>query len=286
MNVSAVILTYNEEARLRDCLASATWCDEIVVVDGYSTDNTVAVAREFTDKVFLSDRLGPTKPGGFADQRNYALEQSTCDWVFFIDADEKFTPELANEVRQRLQKGIPADVTVFRVRRREHFFGVYTPYTHGEAWQTRMLRRGLAKWDTRLVHEGLQTEGKTGSLDSYLLHFSKDSIRDYLATQNRYTTLEAEQAVADGVPLAKSPFSGMLRTFLNLYVYKGSYREGAFGLIMSLIFAQYNFLCWAKRWEIEMKAGRIKPDQPHVVWIERIAAFLRFIWQKISPPRS
>jgi glycosyltransferase involved in cell wall biosynthesis len=286
MTVSAIILTYNEEARLRDCLASASWCDEVIVVDGYSTDNTVPVAREFTDKVFLSDRLGPSNPGGFAEQRNFGLEKATCDWAFFLDADEKFTPELSNEVRRRLQHGISREVTIFRVRRREHFFGVHTPYTHGEGWQTRMLRRGSAKWDARLVHEGLETEGKTDSLDGYLLHFSKDSIRDYLTTQNRYTSLEAEQALADGQPLAKSPFPGMFHTFLNLYVYKGSYREGAFGLIMSLLFAQYNFHCWAKRWEIEMKAGRIKPDQPHFVWIERVAGLLCFIWQKISPPRS
>ena len=285
MTISAIILTYNEQVRLRDCLASATWCDEVVVVDGYSTDDTVGVAREFTDKVFLSDRLGPSKPGGFAEQRNFALEQASSEWVFFLDADERFTPELAKEVRERFRKGIDADVAIFRVRRREHFFGVYTPYTHGEGWQTRMHRKGAAKWDARLVHEGLQSEGKTDSLDGYLLHFSKDSISDYLATQNRYTSLEAEQAVADGVQLAKSPFLGMLRTFFSLYVYQRSYREGAFGLIMSLFFAQYNFHCWAKRWEIEMKAGRIKADQPRVVWLEKIASLLSFIWQKISPPR-
>jgi glycosyltransferase involved in cell wall biosynthesis len=286
MTISAIILTYNEQTRLRECLASAAWCDEVVVVDGHSTDDTVAVAREFTDKVFLSDRLGPSKPGGFAEQRNFGLEQAACEWAFFIDADERFTPELAKEIRQRLHNGIAKEVAIFRVRRREHFFGVHTPYTHAEGWQTRMLRRGAAKWDARLVHEGLVTEGKTDSLDGHLLHFSKDSVSDYLSTQNRYTTLEAEQAVVDGLQLAKSPFPGMLHTFLNLYVYKQSYREGAFGLIMSLFFAQYNFHCWAKRWEIEMKAGRIKPDQPRIAWIEKVASLLSSIWQKISPPRT
>jgi glycosyltransferase involved in cell wall biosynthesis len=286
MTISTIILTHNEQGRLRECLASASWCDEVVVIDGFSTDNTVAVAREFTDKVFLSDRLGPSKPGGFAEQRNFGLQQASCEWAFFLDADERFTPELAKEIRQRLQNGIPIDVAIFRVRRREHFFGVYTPYTHGEAWQTRMLRRGAAKWDARLVHEALESKGKTDSLDGYLLHFSKDSISDYLITQNRYTSLEAEQAVADGLHLAKSPFPRILRTFLNLYVYKKGYREGAFGLIMSLLFAQYSFHCWAKRWEIELKAGRIKSDQPRIVWMEKVASFLSLIWQKISPPRA
>jgi glycosyltransferase involved in cell wall biosynthesis len=113
MTISAIILTYNEQTRLRECLASAAWCDEVVVVDGHSTDDTVAVAREFTDKVFLSDRLGPSKPGGFAEQRNFGLEQVACEWAFFIDADERFTPELAKEIRQRLHNGIATEVAIF-----------------------------------------------------------------------------------------------------------------------------------------------------------------------------
>lgn len=281
---SVVVLSYNEEARIRECLESAAWCDEIVVVDGFSTDNTVAIAREYTDKVFLSDRLGPRNPGGFAAQRNFALDQVTSEWVFFLDADERFTPELSSEIRRIQRGGVPGNIAAFRIRRREHFFGVYTPYTHGEAWQTRMVRGGRARWDGRLVHEGLNVEGDTGSLSGYLLHYSKDSINDYVATQSRYTSLEAEQAVRDRVPLESSPLLGMLRTFLNIYVYKGACREGAFGLIMALLFTHYNFLCWAKRWEIEMKAGRVAPGQPNVLWLEWIAGMLGRGWRAISPP--
>ncbi len=135
--------------------------------------------------------------------------------------------------------------------------GVFTPYTHGESWLARLVRKSAACWDGRLVHEALWTEGRTASLEGHLLHFSKDSIADYLTTQNRYTTLEAEQAVLEGRALPRSPLWGMIRTFLNVYVYKGAYREGAFGLIMSLCFAHYTFMTWAKQWEIEMKAGRI-----------------------------
>ncbi len=91
-----------EATRLRRrCLESVAWCDEIIVVDGHSTDSTVALAKEFTDKIYLSDLLGPKNPGGFAAQRNFALEQTSADWVFFLDADEQFTPELAEEVRPR-----------------------------------------------------------------------------------------------------------------------------------------------------------------------------------------
>jgi glycosyltransferase involved in cell wall biosynthesis len=283
--LAVVVLTYNEAGRIRRCLESVAWCGEIVIVDGHSTDSTVAIARDFTDKIYLSDLLGPKNPGGFAAQRNFALDQVAAEWVFFLDADEQFTPELAAEVRQILAGEVPADVSAFQMRRREHFFGVFTPYTHGEGWLTRLMRRSAACWDGRLVHEGLRTEGRTASLQGHLLHFSKDSIADYLATQNRYTTLEAEQAVLEGRKLPRSPLFGMVRTFLNVYVYKGAYREGAFGLVMSLCFAHYTFLCWAKQWEIEMKAGRASSTEPRSRWLEWCAAVIRRLWLMVSPQR-
>jgi glycosyltransferase involved in cell wall biosynthesis len=283
---SVVVLTYNEEKRLRDCLASAAWSDEIVVVDGFSTDSTLSLAREFTPHVFQSDRLGPGRPGGFAAQRNFALEQATGEWVFFLDADERFTPELAAELHELCAKGIDDKIAAFRVRRREHFFGFFTPYTHGESWLVRFVRKGGARWDDRLVHEGVLPDGEVGSLSGHLLHYSKDSISEYLITQNRYTSLEAEEAARDGRPLARSPWKGMIKTFFNIYIYKGSYREGAFGLIMSLLFAQYNFLCWAKRWEIEARARHCSPDQRQSSLVEYAAAALHRIWRVASPPRD
>jgi glycosyltransferase involved in cell wall biosynthesis len=283
---AVAVLTYNEETRLRDCLLSAAWASEVVVVDGYSTDATVSVAREFTDRVLLSDRLGPKNPGGYAEQRNFALEQASEPWVFFLDADERFTPALAQELQRLFATGISDQISAFRVRRKEYYFGVYTPYTHGEAWQTRMVRKGRSRWDNRLVHEGLVVDGEEASLDGYILHYSKDSISDYLTTQNRYTSLEATQAGRDGEPLPRSPWKGMIKTFLNLYIYKGSYREGAFGLIMSILFAQYNFLCWAKRWEIETKAGKLPPAQPRSTVVEFAASILHRIWRAASPGRD
>lgn len=284
--VTIAIIAFNEERRIRDCLSGAKWANQLLVIDGYSTDQTANIAREFTEDVILSDRLSPANPGGFADQRNFAMECSTSDWVFFLDADEKITPALAEEIQTLLREGIAEDISAFRVRRKEHFFGVYTPYTHGESWLIRLMRKDRAKWNTRLVHEGLEIQGRIGDLDGYLLHYSKDSISDYLATQNRYTSLEAEQALREGKPLDPSPFRLMIKTFLNLYIYKKSYREGAFGLIMSLLFAQYSFLCWAKRWEIEMKAGRVTSSDPHSKTLRAIAKFLSQIWNRISPPKS
>lgn len=283
-NISCVILTYNEAHRLRDCLRSAVWADEIVVIDGHSSDETAAIAKEFTKKVVLSDRLGPQNPGGFSAQRNFGLEQASGEWVFFLDADERFTPELAEEIQELCINGIDKKTVALRVRRREHFFGVHSPYTHSEGWQTRLVRKGFAIWDGRLVHEGLILQGDVESLKGYLLHFSKDSIADYVATQNRYTSLEAEQAVHDGKPLPRSPWKEMVKTFLNIYIYRGSYREGAFGMIMSLLFTQCAFLCWAKRWEMAMKSAQFDAREPRFAWCECGARWLGKLWRIVSPP--
>lgn len=284
-SLAVVVIAYNEAHRIGPCLESVRWAPELVVIDGYSTDETAEIARKFTTNVYLSDRLGPEKLGGFADQRNFAMDCAKSDWVFFLDADERFSPELAEEILKKLSGGIATGTAAFRVRRKEHFFGVYTPHTHGESWLTRLMRKDKTRWNTRLVHEGLEIDGDTENLQGHILHFSKDSISDYLATQNRYTSLEAEQALNEGKPLEAGPFRSMAKTFLNIYVYKKSYREGAFGLIMSLLFAQYSFLCWAKRWEIEMKAGRIQSDQPRNRLLEKLAEVLSTVWTRLSPPR-
>lgn len=286
MPVSVVVLTFNESSRIRDCLESVRWADEIVVVDGFSTDDTVAIAREFTDKVLLSDRLGPKNPGGYSSQRNFALQQVTSPWVFFIDADERCTRELSMEILKTLEAPPPDDVTAYQIRRKEFFFGVHTRYTHGSGWLVRLLRTDRARWNDRLVHEGIVTSGTILQMQGQLLHYSKESIADYLATQNRYTSLEARELEKQNAPLLRRPLFESFRTFCNLYIYKGAYREGAFGLIMSGFFASYTFQTWAKHWESEMKAGRLSSANPRFPKLEFAAAMLRAVWITLRPPRD
>ncbi len=283
MRITAVVLTYNEERRIRECLQALKWADAILVVDGESTDGTPDIAREFTDSVISSDRLGPKNPGGFAEQRNFALSLVNTPWVFFVDADEICTAELGEEIRKATAEATP-EIAAFRVRRDEHFFGIRSPYTHGSSCLVRLARTAEAKWDNRLVHEGLEVNGTIAFLENRLIHRSKETLAEYLTTQNRYTTLEAEEARRTGLPLTRTPLFGMLRTFCNLYFYKGSYREGSFGLLMSLLMTYYSFLCWAKRWELEVKEGGMSPNAPAPQWIELPARALGRIWNKLRPP--
>jgi len=276
---SVIVLTYNEAHRLRPCLESVAWADEIVVVDGGSTDETREVAGEFTPHVYVSDLLGPDKPGGFSDQRNFALGKASGDWVFFLDADERATPELAAEIQKRLLCGPDEGHTVYRLRRREHFFGVYSPHTHGLSWMTRIVRRGQAKYDGRLVHEGLIYDGTMGDLQSQMLHFSKDTVAQYVATMNRYTSLEAEEAVRKGEPLARTPWRGMIHAFCYRYFHMGSYREGTFGLLMSLMLTFYSYLSWAKHWELAKNVGQVPGESRPSVATAVTSGIVRGAWR-------
>lgn len=260
--ISIIVLTYNESHRIRPCLESVAWADEIVVVDGYSTDGTADLARKYTPHVYLSDLLGPSKPGGYSDQRNFGLDKASGDWVFFLDADERVTLELQTEIERRLLGADDEGHCVYRVRRLEHFFGVASPYTHGQAWQNRLLRRGQGRYDGRLVHEGILYEGTRGDLLAYILHYSKDTVAQYVETMNRYTSLEAEELVRTGMPLARSPWREMTRAFLHRYIHMQSYREGTFGLLMSLMLTFYQYLVWAKHWEQCKNEGRV-PGKTH-----------------------
>lgn len=276
--LSVIVLTYNEASRLLPCLESVTWADEIIVVDGGSTDKTVEIAEKFTFHVYVSTLLGPDNPGGFSDQRNFALGKASGDWVLFLDADERVTPELAKEIQTRILFGASATHPVYDIRRKEHFFGIYSPHTHGQAWQARLLRRGYAKWDGRRVHEGLIFEGTTGVLHQYIQHFSKETVAHYVSTMNRYTSLEAEEAVKNNQPLARTPWRGMIHAFCYRYFHLGSYREGTFGLVMSLMFGFYSYLSWTKHWELCKNAGSIPGRTRPALRTAFTGGLLRGVW--------
>lgn len=139
-SISAVVICGNEEAGIRECLASVAWCDEIVVVDSLSTDRTVEIARTFTPRVF--ERAWP----GYVAQKNFAIEQATREWVFSLDADETCTPELRAAIERALEN--PGETVAFRVRRLVHYLGRWIRHCGWYPdWKTRLVLRGKARWE-------------------------------------------------------------------------------------------------------------------------------------------
>ena len=243
--VSVTVITKDEAADIGEALASVQWADEIVVVDSRSTDDTVAIAKRYTDRVVVRDWPG------YIDQKNYAASIASHEWILSLDADERVTPELATEIKAVLA-GEAADAA-FRMPRVTWHLGRWVRTTDWYPdYQTRLYDRTRAKWTGRYVHEAVMVNGSLGELRGELQHYAYRDISDHLETVDRYTTYAARQMHEAGrragfFDLACHPPLAFLRN----YVARGGIRDGLPGLIISGLNSYYVFLKFAKLWELE-----------------------------------
>jgi (heptosyl)LPS beta-1,4-glucosyltransferase len=242
--LSVTVITKNEAGDIGEALASVRWADEIVVVDSRSTDETVALARQHTDRVVVRDWAG------YIDQKNHAASLAAHDWILSLDADERVTPELAAEVRARLQAD--PDEAAFQIPRVTWHLGRWIRTTDWYPdYQLRLYNRRSAHWTGRYVHEAVTVRGATGRLRGELQHYAYRDIADHLETIDRYTALAARQMHEDGrraalFQLAAHPPLAFLRNYLA----HGGIRDGIPGFIISALNAYYVFLKFAKLWEL------------------------------------
>ena len=241
--VSIAVITLDEEDHLRRCLESVAWADEIVVVDAESRDKTTQIAREFTDRVI-------SRPwAGFATQKNFALAQTTGDWVLSLDADEEASPELREEIAAAIADSQGFDG--YAIRRRNVFLGQWI--RHGGLypdWQVRLFRRGRGRFVERAVHESVSVEGMLGRLRGHLLHCSYDSVADFFDRANRYSSLAAGEWIREGRRLrARELIVRPLGRFVSMYVLQRGFLDGRRGLLLAALYAYYVFMRSAKVWE-------------------------------------
>ena len=242
--VTVTVITFNEAANIQAALESVSWADEIIVVDSESTDDTVAIAKRFTDRVIV--RKWP----GYVDQKNFAASQATCDWIFSLDADERVTPELASEIRALDQSGPPA--AGYRVPRVTFHLGKWIRSTDWYPdYQLRFYDRRRAKFAGKYVHESVKADGPVVDLRGELQHYAYRDKAHHLETMERYTTLAAKQMFEEGrraswIHLAVHPPAAFIRN----YLLRGGFRDGKAGLIISAMNARYVRLKFAKLREL------------------------------------
>ncbi len=238
--LSVAVVTLNEEERLRPCLESVVWADELVVVDAGSSDKTVAIAREFTDRVLF-------RPwDGYGSQKNFALAQCGGDWILALDADERVPEALRAEIDRTLAAGPAA--RGFHLPRRNVFQGRWV--RHGGLypdWQLRLFRRGAGRFVERAVHEAVRVDGPTGRLRTALVHESYRSLADAVARLNRYSDLAAAELARQGrggsvADLLLRP----LGRFAGMYLVRAGFLDGWRGLVLAALYAHYVFLRAAK----------------------------------------
>lgn len=257
--VTATVITHNEAANIEAALASVDFADEIVVVDSESTDDTVAIARRFTDRVFV--RPWP----GYVAQKNFAAEQASHEWIMSLDADERVSPDLAREIKGVLgaNEGPAATIAGYRVPRVTFHLGRWMRSTDWYPdYQLRLYDRRRARWTGRHVHESVKADGPVAQLRGELLHYAYRDLSHHLQTIDRYTTLAARQMFEDGRragfwDLALHPPAAFLRN----YLLRGGFRDGVPGLIVSAMNARYVGLKFAKLWEL-CSASTSTPPAP------------------------
>jgi glycosyltransferase involved in cell wall biosynthesis len=245
--ITATIITLNESANLAAALDSVQWADEIIVVDAESTDDTVEIARRYTDRVIV--RPWP----GYVEQKNFAASQARHEWIFSLDADERVTPELATEIRRLLDTGPTAPG--YRMPRVSHYLGRWIRSTDWYPdYQMRLYDRRRAKWTGRYVHESVQMDGPPGRLSGELQHVPYRDVSHHLDTIDRYSSLAARQMFEDG--RRTGPFGIVMHAdaaFLRNYLLRGGIKDGAVGLIVSLLNSYYVAMKFVKLWELEKK---------------------------------
>lgn len=238
--LSCIVVCHDEERKIRRCLESVEWCDEIVVVDSFSTDRTVEICREFTDRIIQ-------RPwAGYVEQKRFALSRASHEWVLNIDADEAVSPALRAEIQAVLQRNDPA-VDGYYIPRLVHYLGRWWRRGWYPSARLRLFRKQRVQWGGRNPHEKVILDGKAGRLHGDLLHDTYEDVRAHLQSVNRLSEDTARAMAADG---HGRRLSGLVMRpawrFLRLYVVQGCVWYGVAGFFMSVTAGVYVFLKYAK----------------------------------------
>jgi glycosyltransferase involved in cell wall biosynthesis len=249
-DVTAVIAAHDESANIEACVASVEWAREVIVVENDSLDDTIDRARSAGATVISP---GFTTIGA---ARNHAIARAKTGWIFVLDADERCTAELSEEIRHVVSE--PGDVSAYRVPRRNFFLG--KEIRHG-GWGSdkpiRLFKREL-RYNTNLVHEHVDvTAGAIGEVKSKLLHYTYISLNQYFEKFDRYSRWWAEQNFAKGrrgtaaAVLFKPP-----ARFISMYFFKGGFRDGAHGLVLACLASASVMAKYARLWERSVRHER------------------------------
>ncbi len=238
--LSVAIITYNEENNIRDALESVKWADEIVVVDSLSTDNTLEICKEYTDKITSAEW------SGFSNQKNRAIKLTTQPWVLVLDADERVSDDLKAEIVRTITD--PDSVDGYFISRKNYFAEKWI--RHGGWWPDftlRLFKRERGAFEEREVHEAIKVDGETENLENPILHYTYKSIDDFFVRMEKYSGLAAKELNKSGrkVSLLDLIFRPPA-TFIRMYFIRLGILDGYYGIILAYLYSVYTYKKYSK----------------------------------------
>jgi len=247
MKISVILATYNEEKNIKDCLESVKeLADEIVIVDGTSTDKTVEIASHYTKKIFIREN-----PLMFHKNKQYAIEKATGDWILYLDADERVSPSLKKEIKSAIRNP-KSEINGFWIPRKNIIFGKWIRYTGWwPDYQLRLFRRGKAFLPCKSLHEQPQLTGKAGYLKNPLVHYNYQTVSQFVQKLNKlYTENDKNIFLSEGKKFNwRDAIHFPSSEFLKRFFLEEGYKDGFHGLVLSIFQAFSSFVTFAKIWE-------------------------------------
>jgi glycosyltransferase involved in cell wall biosynthesis len=249
--LSVTVIARNEAAQIGDCLESVRWADEIIVVDTGSVDRTIEICHKYTP--FVESR--PWE--GYAPAKNAALQLATGAWILSLDADERVSPGLHQEIAALQRQPLETLAAGYAMPRRNYLWGRWLRYGGlSPDYQIRLFKRGLGGFKARRVHESVVVDGPVERLQHYIQHYSYHGIGDIMQRQERYADLAALDAHDQGRSFrVMALFMRPLGRFLRNYVLKQGFRDGIPGFIMAVSYAYSVFVREVKLWEMAQSHG-------------------------------
>lgn len=249
--VSAIVTTFNEEANIAACIESLLWCDEILVVDSFSTDRTPEICRGY-EKVRFFQRTY----FGSASQKNWAMDQVTNDWILIFDADERCTPALQREIEELLASGPKQEA--YTINRRVYFLDRVIRFS---GWQhdqvVRLVRNGSARYPNRRVHADMLTRGPAPVLSNPMDHYMADTLDEYIRRIEKYSFWGAAQNWKERKKSGfMEIFGRSIWRFFRTYIFQLGILDGMHGLVFCMLQSYGTYLKWTLLWGWHINAAR------------------------------
>lgn len=274
MKVSVVISAYNEQKMIEDCLKSAKLiADEIILVDNTSADNTVKIAKKYTDKVFTR----PNDPIMLNRNKNFGFSKATGRWIISLDADERITKQLASEIKKAV---LNKNFNGWEIPRKNIIFGRWIK--HSIWWpdyNLRLFRKNYGKFALKHVHEKLDVIGEIGKLQNPMIHYNYQTVSQFIQKLDKtYTESETENFLASGKKIywydaIRWPANDFIKTFF----FQKGYKDGLHGLILSQLQAFYSLIFFTKVWERKENFKDLTPDNFFMEFLKELSQIAKDI---------